>query len=85
MKNRNIISEFEITKEDKKKLIEEIQYYFEQEREEKIGIIAAEKILEFFLEILGKRIYNKTLDDTKKWFNKSLNDLESDFYALYKS
>ena len=47
-----------LTSEEKKKLQDEIIYYFETERDEKLGIIASESILDFFLDNLGKYIYN---------------------------
>ncbi|MFT4145731.1 MAG: DUF2164 domain-containing protein [Mobilitalea sp.] len=73
-----------LTSEEKKQLLEEIKYYFETEREEKLGIIASEGILDFFMETLGKQIYNKALEDAKYWYNKRMEDVEADFYTLYK-
>lgn len=66
-------------------MMEEIKEYFLQEREEHIGIIASESVLEFFLDNLGKIIYNKALDDTKLWFDHRMEDVEADYYALYKN
>lgn len=74
-----------LSPEEKKKLMDEIKYYFEQERDEQIGIIASESLLDFFMNTLGVSIYNKGLDDAKLWFDKQLDNLESDFYTLYKS
>jgi len=79
-----VSSVFGLKNEEKKKLIEEIQNYFERERDEKIGIIASENLLEFFLETLGKYIYNKALDDAKTWFETRLENLEADFFVMYK-
>lgn len=74
-----------LSSEEKKQLLDEIIYYFETERDEKLGIIASESILDFFMEGLGKYIYNKALDDTKVWYSHRMEDVEADFYALYKS
>jgi CubicO group peptidase (beta-lactamase class C family)/uncharacterized protein (DUF2164 family) len=73
-----------LTREEKNKLINEIQAFFEEERNEEIGIIAAEAVLEFFLENLGTFMYNKSLDDAKTWFSKRMEDIEVDFGMLYK-
>ncbi len=73
-----------LTSEEKKKLQDEIIYYFETERDEKLGIIASESILDFFLDNLGKYIYNKALDDAKLWYGKRMEDVEADYYTLYK-
>ncbi len=73
-----------LTDEERKKLQEEIIYYFETERDEKLGIIASENILDFFLDNLGKALYNKALDDAKRWYSKRMEDIEADYYTLYK-
>ncbi|MBH1941520.1 DUF2164 domain-containing protein [Mobilitalea sibirica] len=74
-----------LSSEEKKQLLEEIVYYFETERDEKLGIIGSENILDFFMDTLGCYIYNKALDDTKLWYSKRMEDIEGDFYALYKN
>lgn len=77
-------NKFEFSPEEKKKLQEEIIYFFQEERDEKLGIIGAETILDFFLDVLGEAIYNKALDDVKLWLTKNVENMESDYYALYK-
>jgi len=73
-----------LTSEEKKQLLEEIKYYFQTERDENLGILASESILDFFMDDLGKHIYNKALDDMKKWYTHRMEDVEADFYTLYK-
>lgn len=73
-----------LTSEEKNQLLQEIVYYFETEREEKLGIIGSEKILDFFMDSLGVFIYNRALNDTKRWHDKRMEDVEADFYSLYK-
>lgn len=75
---------FQFSKEQKDKLMEEIIQFFDEERDEEIGIIAAGTVLDFFLEELGEKIYNKGLDDAKNWFTNQIENMESDFYSLYK-
>lgn len=82
--DRNQKQLINLTSDEKKQLLEEIKYYFETERGEKLGILASESILDFFIDNLGKYIYNKALDDTKIWFDHRMGDVEADFYALYK-
>lgn len=85
MEKKNIHSlGINLTSEEKKQMIDDIVYYFETERDEKIGIIASESIYDFFMDTLGKYIYNKALDDVKKWYDYRMDDVESDFYSLYK-
>ncbi|MFW6265059.1 MAG: DUF2164 domain-containing protein [Bacillota bacterium] len=73
-----------LSKKEKKQLMDEIKYYFEEERGEEIGIIASGSLLDFFLNNLGKYIYNKALDDAKLWYENRMGNLESDYYAIYK-
>lgn len=84
MKDKDLIKKYGLTEEDKKNLLEEIKYFFEVERDEKLGIIASEKVLDFFLETMGDYIYNRALDNTKQWYDQRIENIESDFFALYK-
>ncbi|SHH98050.1 Uncharacterized conserved protein, DUF2164 family [Clostridium collagenovorans DSM 3089] len=73
-----------LTSEERKKLLEEIKCFFYEERDEEIGVIAAENLLDFFMDTMGKQIYNKALDDAKIWFDNKMKDVESDYYVNYK-
>lgn len=74
----------EMKREGKDKLIQEIQNFFETERDEMIGVIAAEEVLDFFLQVLGKEIYNKALDDSKTWLQQRIEEGKIDYDLLYK-
>lgn len=80
----NSLDGYGISQEKKKAILEEIISFFENERDEKIGCIAAEKVLEFFMEDLGKTIYNKALDDAKIFYDKKFEYIEDEFYSNYK-
>ena len=45
--------------------MDEISAYFLTEQNETIGIVAAENIVDFFLQTSGNSIYNKALDDIR--------------------
>lgn len=75
---------FELSPEEKKKMLDEIVYFFREERDEDLGIIGSETILDFFLDVLGDTIYNRALDDVRIWLKRNVENLESDYYALYK-
>ena len=64
-----------LSEEQKKVAIENIIDFFATQRDEKIGIIAAEDLLDFFLETFGDAIYNKGIDDSKKFLQEQINDL----------
>ena len=43
------------------------------------------QLLDLFEEKMAPIIYNKALDDAKKWFTQMLDNIDSDYYALYKN
>ena len=75
---------YDLSSEQRRKLQEEIIYFFQEERDEELGIIGAETVLDFFLDVLGEIIYNKALDDAKKFYEKYADNMETDYYALYR-
>lgn len=75
---------YDLSPEQRRELREEIICFFQEERDEELGIIGAETVLDFFLDVLGETIYNKALDDVKLWLTRTVENAESDYYALYK-
>ena len=57
-------------------------HFFEQERDEKIGIIAAEELINFFLQNIGNKLYNKGLLDAKKAIKYRIEELNYDLDDL---
>jgi len=70
-----------LSKEKRKTSIDEIIYFFDTERNEKIGIIAAEQLLDQFLQTIGLELYNKGIEDStlflKERFDNVILDMES--------
>lgn len=56
----------EIAKEKRKEFITSIQRYFEENREEKLGNLIADALLDFLLEELGPIVYNKAVADVQE-------------------
>ena len=75
----------QLSEEQKKALREAIHAYYLDQRDEDIGIILQEGLLDLFLEELAPIVYNKALDDAKLWFSRRMDDVEADFYELYKN
>ncbi len=71
--------------EQKKQMLGEITQFFKKEHEIELGLIGSERIFNFFQETLGRRIYNKALDDAKKFYENYAGNMEADFYSLYKN
>ena len=85
MKKRNSFSQVKLTEAQKEKLKEEIKIFYSSERGEEIGIIEQMQLLHLFEEKLAPVVYNKALDDAKRWFGQMMDNLDSDYYALYKN
>ena len=64
------------SEEEKLQYINSIVAFFDSERDEEIGIIAAEKILDFFIETMGQEIYSTAIRDSKDLIKKKVEDLE---------
>jgi uncharacterized protein (DUF2164 family) len=71
-----------LSKEQREALIKKVIAYFKTERDEELGVIAAEDILDFFLESLHKDIYNKAIEDSKTTIKQSFDNLEIDLDLL---
>lgn len=68
--------------EKKQNAINELISFFENERNEKIGIIAAEEILNFFLESVGGEIYNQGITDARLTLERRFEDMKYDLDDL---
>lgn len=56
-----------LPKEQKRLAVKEIIDFFGNERGEEIGVIAAESILDMFLQKVGLDLYNKGVEDSKNF------------------
>ncbi|MFA7245279.1 MAG: DUF2164 family protein [Candidatus Magasanikbacteria bacterium] len=71
-----------LSEEERRSYINKIIAFFETERDEKIGVIAAEEIMDFFLENFTRPIYNKGIDEAKEMLKEKMTDLEIDLDAM---
>lgn len=70
----------EFPKETKRHLVTTIKGYFATERDEDLGDLSAELLLDFFVENIGPAIYNQAIADAKTFMSEKVEDL----YALEK-
>jgi len=66
----------ELTKEARQEAIASIERWFEEERGERIGNIAAGALLGFLLEEIGPSIYNRAVDDVQKRLGARIAELD---------
>lgn len=74
----------QLSDNQKKQIKDAIHAYYLDERGEDIGVIHQEGLFDLFVEELAPIVYNKALDDAKRWFTGRMNDMEADYYELYK-
>lgn len=84
MQSRKSGSFITLSDVEKTKMLDEIKAFYLDERDEEIGIIQQQQILDLFLEYLAPIAYNKGLDDAMLWYKRQQENMESDFYLLYK-
>ena len=84
MQRNSIGTVIQLSKEDKKKITDEITAFYLDIGGEEMGLIEQQQIMDLFLENLAPVIYNKALDDAQYWYRKQQENLESDFYSLYR-
>lgn len=65
-------------------MIADIQRFFYEERNEEIGNLAAENMLEFFKIHLGPYFYNEAIKDARTLMGEKMASIEDDFYTLEK-
>ena len=78
------IEKIKLSDNEKKKITEEIIRFYRDVCDEEIGVIKQQQLLELFLDELAPVVYNKALDDAKRWYADQQSNMESDFYMLYK-
>ena len=85
MRKRENLMQIRLSDKQKKQLKAEIKAFYLDERGEEIGMIEQMQLLELFEQKMAPLIYNKELEDAKKWFLQKMDHMESDYYELYKN
>lgn len=66
---------FNISREKRENLKNEIKTYFYEERDEELGDLAAEMILGFFMDKLAAEFYNQGIEDSYRYITDRAEDL----------
>lgn len=72
MKEKGRIS---LTKEKKEEMIKVIKHYFATERDEELGDLAANLILNFIIKELAHEFYNQGVYDASRYMSERCEDL----------
>jgi uncharacterized protein (DUF2164 family) len=71
-----------ISREEKARILDRIKTYFEEERSETIGDLAAEELLDVVARELGPHIYNRAIYDARQMVIERFAQLDEDLYTL---
>jgi uncharacterized protein (DUF2164 family) len=66
-----------LTKEKRDDMISAIKYYFQKERDEEIGDLASNMVLDFIIKELAPEFYNQGVYDSHKYMSDRVEDLLS--------
>lgn len=66
-----------LTKEKREDMISSIKEYSHTEREEELGDLASNNILNFIIDEIALEFYNQGVCDSYKFMNKSIDDFLS--------
>ncbi|MGZ9584721.1 DUF2164 domain-containing protein [Paenibacillus marinisediminis] len=72
----------QLTKEQREQMVQAVQQYFELERDEVIGELAAEQFMNFMMETVGDLAYNQALKDTRAMLADRFMAIEDELYAM---
>lgn len=72
----------EISREHKSFLIHKLQSYFETERSEIIGELAAGNLLDFMIKQLEPTIYNQAISDARTFVMQQMERIEEEIDVL---
>ena len=82
---KNLNGAIQLSDKQKNQLASEIKAFYLDTRGEEIGMIEEQQLLDLFLEHLAPIVYNKALDDSMSWLKEQVENMEVDYYALYKN
>lgn len=66
---------FSLSKEEREEMLGEIKQFFVKERDEEIGDLAADIVLDFIIDKMSDKFYNKGIYDSYIYLNDKASDL----------
>jgi uncharacterized protein (DUF2164 family) len=66
-----------LSREKKEEMIAEIKDYFLKEKEEELGNLAANLVLDFIIDKLAPEFYNQGVIDSYKYMTGRIEDMQS--------
>lgn len=64
-----------VNESQKLEMIDKVKKYFKEERNESLGDLAADLVLDFFIKELAPNIYNQGVEDSYAYIRDSTEDI----------
>lgn len=64
-----------LAKDTRKRLLEDLKRYFQRERDEDLGNLGAELLLDFIINDLGPHFYNQGIQDAYAYMQERIEDM----------
>lgn len=71
-----------LKKEEREYVIARVQEYFELERDEQIGELAADQFVQYMMDELGPFLYNKGIHDARQMVEQKVINIDEDLLSL---
>ncbi|UOQ44375.1 DUF2164 domain-containing protein [Halobacillus salinarum] len=71
-----------LSKEEREYLVDRVKEYFELERGEVLGDLAADQIVQMMVEELGPFMYNKAIADARQMVEQKVMNMDEDLLSL---
>ena len=71
------MNKIRVNKSNKEDMKKKIKRYFAKERDEELGDLASELVLEFFIEELAPSVYNQGVEDAYIYIKNNIEDLQA--------
>lgn len=71
-----------LSTEQRKMAIDQIIDFYDREKGESMGVIAAGELFDFFQEYIGREFYNKGVNDSKRALDNRMDELRYDLDEL---
>ena len=75
----------QFSKEQKRQIIRLIQNFFQEERDEQVGIIAAENFLDFIDKEIGPYYYNQAIREARRYLQGQMESIDTELLIMEKS
>jgi uncharacterized protein (DUF2164 family) len=70
-------NKLQLTREKREDMVSALKYYFDKERDEELGDLAAGMLLDFIIKELAPEFYNQGVLDSNKYLNDRVEELLS--------